>query len=162
MALREIRLDTDPILRKQSREVKEVTDRIKELVADMIETMYEADGVGLAAPQIGVLKRICVIDVYDETGVKVLINPEIVEQKGMYLDTEGCLSIPGVSGYVERPAYTKIKAINLEGEEFFLEGESLLSRAICHEIDHLNGVLFTDLIVEVEEVEEDEEVEACE
>jgi len=151
MALREIRLDSDPILRKQSREVKEITDRIKLLVEDMIETMYEADGVGLAAPQIGILKRICVIDIYDETGVKVLINPEIVEQTGQYLDTEGCLSIPGVSGYVERPEYTKVKALNLEGEEYFIEGEGLLSRAICHEIDHLNGVLFTDLIVEVEE-----------
>ena len=148
MALREIRLDTDPILRKQSREVKEITDRIKVLVEDMIETMYDADGVGLAAPQIGILKRICVIDIYDETGVKVLINPEIVEQTGEYLDTEGCLSIPGVSGYVERPEYTKVKALNLEGEEYFIEGEGLLSRAICHELDHLNGVLFIDKVID--------------
>lgn len=153
MALREIRLDSDPILRKISREVPEITDRIKVLVEDMIETMYHADGVGLAAPQIGILKRIIVVDIYDETGVKVLINPEIVEQDGMYLDTEGCLSIPGKTGYVERPEYTKVKGLNLEGEEIIVEGEGLLSRALCHEIDHLNGVLFTDKVVEVEEEE---------
>jgi len=154
MALREIRLDSDPILRKKSKEVKEVTDRIKVLVEDMIETMYHADGVGLAAPQIGILKRVIVVDIYDETGVKVIINPEIVEQRGMYLDTEGCLSIPGESGYVERPEYTKVKGLNEKGEEIIVEGEGLLSRALCHEIDHLNGVLFTDKIVEVEEIEE--------
>lgn len=160
MALREIRVDSDPILRKKCREVLEVTDRIKILVEDMIETMYEADGVGLAAPQIGILKRICVIDIYDETGVKVLINPVIVDQKGEYLDAEGCLSIPGVSGYVQRPAYTKVKAMNLEGKEFFLEGEGLMSRAICHELDHLDGVLFTDKVVEMDEdVEADEVIE---
>lgn len=154
MALREIRLDSDPILRKQSKEVKEVTDRIKMLVEDMVETMYHADGVGLAAPQVGILKRVIVVDVYDDTGVKVIINPEIVEQRGMYLDTEGCLSIPGESGYVERPEYTKVKGLNEKGEEVIVEGEGLLSRALCHEIDHLNGILFTDKIVEVEEVEE--------
>jgi peptide deformylase len=153
MALREIRVDSDPILRKKSKEVKEVTDRIKVLVEDMIETMYHADGVGLAAPQIGILKRVIVVDIYDETGVKVIINPEIVEQRGMYLDTEGCLSIPGESGYVERPEYTKVKGLNEKGEEIIVEGEGLLSRALCHEIDHLNGVLFTDKVVEVEEVE---------
>ncbi|MCH4890258.1 peptide deformylase [Acidaminobacter sp. JC074] len=151
MALREIRVDSDPVLRKKSRVVDEINDRIKILVEDMIETMYAADGVGLAAPQVGILKRICVIDIYDETGVKVLINPEIIEQKGNYLDAEGCLSIPGESGYVERPEYTKVKALNLEGEEYILEGEGLLSRAICHELDHLDGVLFTDKVVEVEE-----------
>lgn len=160
MALRTIRVDSDPILRKTSRVVPAITDRVKVLVEDMIETMYEADGVGLAAPQIGILKRVVVIDIYDETGVKVLINPEIVEQKGMYLDTEGCLSIPGETGYVERPQYTKVKGLNLEGEEIILEGEGLLSRAICHELDHLNGILFTDLVVEVDEDEfEDDEFE---
>lgn len=153
MALREIRLDSDPILRKRSREVAEITDRIKVLVDDMIETMYDADGVGLAAPQIGILKRVIVVDIYDDTGVKVIINPEIVEQRGNYLDTEGCLSIPGTSGYVERPEYTKVKGLNQYGEEIVVEGEGLLSRALCHEIDHLNGILFTDKIVEVEEEE---------
>lgn len=153
MALREIRLDTDPILRKKSRTVEIIDDRIKVLVEDMIETMYEAEGVGLAAPQIGILKRIIVIDLYDETGVKVLINPEIVEQSGCYIDSEGCLSIPGVSGMVERPLRTVVKGLNLEGEEITIEGEELLSRALCHEIDHLNGVLFTDKVIEEEEVE---------
>lgn len=151
MALREIRLDSDPVLRKKSRPVDEITDRIKILVEDMIETMYHAEGVGLAAPQVGILKRVIVIDLYDETGVKILINPEIIEQEGHYLDTEGCLSIPDVSGYVERPERIKVKGLNLEGEEIVIEGEGLLSRALCHEIDHLNGVLFTDKIVEVEE-----------
>lgn len=154
MALREIRLDSDPILRKQSRVVDDVNDRIKVLVEDMIETMYHADGVGLAAPQVGILKRIIVVDIYDDTGVKVIINPEIVEQRGSYLDTEGCLSIPGTSGYVERPEYTKVKGLNAEGEAIIVEGEGLLSRALCHEIDHLNGILFTDKVVEVEEIEE--------
>lgn len=151
MALREIRVDSDPVLRKISRPVDQVTDRIKLLVEDMIETMYHAEGVGLAAPQVGILKRVIVIDLYDETGVKVLINPEIIEQNGHFLDTEGCLSIPGVSGYVDRPEYTKVKGLNLDGEEIVIEGEGLLSRALCHEIDHLNGVLFTDKVVEVEE-----------
>jgi peptide deformylase len=153
MALREIRLDSDPILRKRSREVKEITDRIKVLVEDMIETMYHADGVGLAAPQIGILKRVIVVDLYDDTGVKVLINPEIVEERGNYLDTEGCLSIPGETGYVERPEYLKVKGLDVDGNEIIIEGEGLLSRALCHEIDHLNGVLFTDKLVEVEEIE---------
>lgn len=153
MALRTIREDSDPALRKKCRTVDKIDDRVKILVEDMIETMYDADGVGLAAPQIGILKRICVIDIYDETGVKVLINPEIIKQEGQYLDTEGCLSIPGVSGYVERPELTVVKALNLEGEEYIIEGHGLLSRAICHELDHLDGVLFTDKVVEVEEEE---------
>lgn len=148
MALREIRKDSDPVLRKQSRVVEKIDDRIKTLVEDMIETMYEADGVGLAAPQVGILKRIIVIDLYDETGVKVLINPEIVKQEGHYIDAEGCLSIPGVSGMVERPEITVVKGLNLEGQEITFEGEGLLSRALCHEIDHLNGVLFTDKVIE--------------
>lgn len=151
MALREIRLDSDPVLRKISRPVDVITDRIKVLVTDMIETMYHAEGVGLAAPQIGILKRIIVIDLYDDTGVKILINPEVIEEDGSYLDTEGCLSIPGVSGFVERPERIKVKGLNLEGEEIIIEGEGLLSRALCHEIDHLNGILFTDKTVEVEE-----------
>ena len=151
MALREIRQDSDPVLRKQSRPVEKIDERIKVLVEDMIETMYHAEGVGLAAPQVGILKRVIVIDLYDETGVKVLINPEILDTEGAYLDTEGCLSIPGVSGYVERPQHIRVKGLNVEGQEIIIEGSGLLSRALCHEIDHLNGVLFTDKIVEVEE-----------
>ena len=148
MALRTIRLDSDPILRKQSRKVESFDEKIKILVADMIETMYDADGVGLAAPQVGILKRILVIDIYDETGVKVLINPEIVDQKGEQIDVEGCLSIPGVSGTVKRPEYIKVKGFDQEGKEIVVEGEGLLARALCHEIDHLDGILFTDKIIE--------------
>lgn len=148
MALRTIRLDSDPILRKQSRQVESFDEKIKILVADMIETMYDADGVGLAAPQVGILKRILVIDIYDETGVKVLINPEIVDQKGEQIDVEGCLSIPGVSGTVKRPEYIKVKGFDQEGKEIVVEGEGLLARALCHEIDHLDGILFTDKIIE--------------
>lgn len=148
MALRTIRLDSDPVLRKKSRIVETVDERIKVLVGDMIDTMYEADGVGLAAPQIGVLKRILVIDIYDETGVKVLINPEIIDQSGSQIDSEGCLSIPGVSGSVERPAYIKVKGLNEEGQEVIIEGEDLLARALCHEMDHLEGILFTDKVIE--------------
>jgi peptide deformylase len=148
MALREIRKDSDPVLRKTSRVVEKIDDRIKILVEDMIETMYEAEGVGLAAPQIGILKRVIVVDIYDETGVKVLINPEILETSGSYCDAEGCLSIPNVSGVVERPVYTKVKALNLEGEEIIIEAEGFLSRALHHEIDHLNGILFTDKVIE--------------
>lgn len=153
MALREIRIDEDPVLRKKCRVVEKIDDRIKILVEDMIDTMHEADGVGLAAPQIGILKRIFVIDLYDEDGVRVVINPEIIEQEGEYIDAEGCLSIPEVNGYVVRPEKTVVKGLNLEGEEIIIEGHGLLSRAICHEIDHLNGILFTDKVVEVEEEE---------
>lgn len=148
MALRTIRLDSDPILRKQSRKVETFDEKIKILVGDMIETMYDADGVGLAAPQIGILKRILVIDIYDDTGVKVLINPEILDQKGEQIDVEGCLSIPGVSGTVKRPEYIKVKGFDQEGKEIVIEGEGLLARALCHEIDHLDGILFTDKIIE--------------
>lgn len=151
MALREIRKDSDPVLRKTSRVVEKIDGRIKVLVEDMVETMYDAEGVGLAAPQVGILKRVIVIDLYDDEGIKVLINPEIIEEEGTYLDTEGCLSLPGVSGYVERPERIKVQGLNLQGETITIEGEGLLSRALCHEIDHLNGVLFTDKVVEVEE-----------
>jgi peptide deformylase len=148
MALRTIRLDSDPILRKKSRLVEKYDEKIKILVDDMIETMYDADGVGLAAPQVGILKRILVIDIYDETGVKVLINPEIVDQKGEQIDVEGCLSIPGVSGTVKRPEYIKVKGYDQVGGLVTIEGEGLLARALCHEIDHLDGILFTDKIIE--------------
>lgn len=148
MAIRTIRTDEDPILRKNSRPVDEVTDKIKGLVDDMIETMYEADGVGLAAPQVGILKRIIVIDIYDDTGVKVLINPEIIEEEGEQMEVEGCLSVPGRSGVVKRPMRVVAKGLNEKGEAITIEGTDLLARALCHEIDHLNGILFTDLMVE--------------
>ncbi|WP_160675736.1 peptide deformylase [Clostridium sp. C8-1-8] len=144
MALRNIRTIGDEILRKRCREVDVINDRIKTLANDMIETMYSEDGVGLAAPQVGILKRIFVVDVYDDYGPRVFINPEILETEGEQIDMEGCLSIPGEQSEVTRPNKVKVKALNLEGKEFVLEAEGLLARAICHENDHLNGVLFVD------------------
>jgi peptide deformylase len=150
MAIRNIRTDDDIILRKKSRKVEDITDRIKVLVQDMLETMYAADGIGLAAPQVGILKRVVVINVGN--GPLVLINPEIIESQGCLVDVEGCLSLPGRQGQVERPAKVKVKALNLDGEEFILEGEDLLARAICHETDHLEGILFTDKLIKKEGV----------
>lgn len=149
MALRNIRTYGDEILRKKSRSIDVVNDRIKTLIKDMFETMYEADGVGLAAPQVGILKRVVVIDVGE--GPIALINPEIIEQGGKYIDVEGCLSVPGEQGEVERPEKIKVKALNEEGKEIILEAEDLFARAICHEVDHLNGVLFVDRIIKSEE-----------
>lgn len=142
MALRNIRVEGDEILRKRSREISEINDRVLTLIQDMKDTMYHAEGVGLAAPQIGILKRIVVIDVGN--GPIVLINPEIVNVQGSQIDLEGCLSVPGVQGKVERPQKVTVKALNEKGEMFELEGEGLLARAFCHEIDHLNGKLFID------------------
>lgn len=146
MAIRNIRTDEDPILRKKSRPIEKIDDRITQLIDDMIDTMYDADGVGLAAPQIGVLKRIIVIDVGD--GIIELINPEIIEVSGSQIDVEGCLSLPNTNGNVERPNYAKVKGLNRKGEKIYIEGEELLARALCHEIDHLNGILFIDKIIE--------------
>lgn len=148
MAIRNIRTIGDEILRKKSRKVEEINDRILTLIKDMQETMYAADGVGLAAPQVGILKRIAVVDIGD--GPINLINPEIIESEGEYLDEEGCLSIPNQQGTVLRPIKIKVKALNEKGEEFILTGEDLLARAICHEIDHLDGILFVDKVVEGE------------
>ncbi len=119
----------------------------------MIETMYDADGVGLAAPQVGILKRVVVIDIYDESGVKVLVNPEIIDQEGEQEEVEGCLSLPGKAGVVKRPARVVVKALNEKGQAYTIEGTGLLARALCHEIDHLNGVLFTDKVIEYVEAE---------
>lgn len=142
MALREIRTDGDEILRKKCKVVNEITPAILTLLDDMAETMYEAEGVGLAAPQVGILKRIVVIDVGN--GIIELINPEIIEVEGEQIGPEGCLSIPGVVGEVTRPLKVKVKTLNRKGEEVILEGEGLLARAFSHETDHLNGILFTD------------------
>jgi len=144
MALRKIRTDEDPLLRMISKEVKTVTERIKELVEDMFETMYKEQGVGLAAPQVGILKRIAVVDIYDGNKF-VLINPVILETSGEQTGIEGCLSFPGRIGEVTRPNYAKVEATNLEGNRYIVEGEGLLARALCHEIDHLNGIVFTEL-----------------
>jgi len=144
MAIRKIREDGDEVLRKKSKPVEEITPRILTLLEDMADTMYEADGVGLAAPQVGILKRIFVIDVYDDEGLRVFINPEILEVRGSQIGEEGCLSIPGKLEDVERANYVKVKALNEKGQEFILEAEELLARAVLHEYDHLEGTLFTD------------------
>lgn len=147
MAIRTIRKEEDPVLRKISKPVEKIDDKIRILVEDMIDTMYDADGVGLAAPQIGILKRVAVIDVYDETGVKVLINPEIIKTEGQQCEVEGCLSIPGKNGKVNRPTKVTVRAMNLEGQWYEITGEGLLAVALCHEIDHLDGILYTDKVV---------------
>ncbi|ADK14324.1 MULTISPECIES: peptide deformylase [Clostridium] len=150
MALRTVRKYGDSILRKKSRKVEEINERIHVLLDDMEETLYEEDGVGLAAPQVGVLKRVIVIDVGE--GILKLVNPEITYSEGKAVDIEGCLSIPGSEGEVERPKKVKVKALNEKGEEIVIEGEDLLARALCHEIDHLNGILFIDKIIKKGEV----------
>ena len=144
MAIRQIRYDGDDILRKKCKEVKEMTERTKTLIDDMLETMYEADGVGLAAPQVGVLKRIVVIDV-DYENPYVLINPVIVEKDGEQTGDEGCLSLPGKVATVTRPNHVICKCLNENMEEVTVEGEGLLARAICHELDHLEGILYKDV-----------------
>ncbi|MBQ7370937.1 MAG: peptide deformylase [Blautia sp.] len=144
MALRTIRTEGDPVLNKVCRPVKEVTDRICILIDDMLDTMYAANGVGLAAPQVGTLKRIVVIDVGE--GPIVLINPEILEVSGEQTGDEGCLSVPGKAGTVTRPNYVKVKALDLDMEEVEYEGEGLLARAFCHEIDHLDGKMYTSIV----------------
>ncbi|MGL5354809.1 MAG: peptide deformylase [Clostridium sp.] len=146
MAIRNIRKNGDDVLRKKSKNVDEINPRIITLLKDMAETMYDADGVGLAAPQVGILKRIFVIDVYDEEGLRVFINPEILETRGSQIGEEGCLSVPGELEDIERANYVKVKALNERGEEFILEAEELLARAVLHEYDHLEGTLFIDHI----------------
>ncbi len=145
MAIRQIRTIGDEILTKKCKAVKEMTPRTKELIGDMFDTMYQASGVGLAAPQVGILKRIVVIDVEDGNRY-VLVNPEIVETRGSQTGYEGCLSVPGKSGIVTRPMYAKVKAWNENMEPYELEGEGLLARAICHECAHLEGQLYVDLV----------------
>lgn len=145
MAIRVIVKYPDPILREKSVEVRNINKNIIKLLDDMAETMYDADGVGLAAPQVGVSKRVTVIDVGDEHGLIELINPEIIEKSGEQIGPEGCLSFPGIVGEVRRAQKCKVRALNRYGEVFEIEGEGLLARAFQHEIDHLNGVLFTDL-----------------
>jgi peptide deformylase len=145
MALREIRVEGDPVLAKVCKEIKEVTPRIQDLIDDMIETMYEANGVGLAAPQVGILKRLVVIDVGE--GPIVMINPRIVAQEGEQTGDEGCLSVPGKAGCVTRPNYVMARFFDEEMNECEIEGEELLARAICHELDHLDGHLYVEKVV---------------
>lgn len=144
MAIRKIRKLGDEVLTKPCKEVTKMTLRTKILINDMLDTMYEAMGVGLAAPQVGILKRIVTIDIGE--GPIVLINPEILETSGEQTGEEGCLSVPGKAGLVTRPNYVKVKALNEDMEEIVLEGEELLARAFCHEIDHLDGKMYVDLV----------------
>ena len=137
MALRTIRIQGDPVLTKKCREITEITPKIRELAEDMLDTMYEANGVGLAGPQVGVLKRIVVIDIGE--GPVVMINPVILETSGEQTGDEGCLSLPGKAGTVTRPNYVKARAFDLDMEEYEIEGTELMARAICHELDHLDG-----------------------
>ena len=157
MAIRKIRELGDEVLTKPCKEVTKMTLRTKILINDMLDTMYEAMGVGLAAPQVGILKRIVVIDVGE--GPIILINPVIVETAGEQCGEEGCLSVPGKSGLVTRPNYVKVRALNEEMEEIELEGEELLARAFCHELDHLDGKMYVELaeggIHDVEPYEEE-------
>ena len=161
MALRTIRLMGDEVLTKKCKEVKELTPRLRELIDDMLETMYDADGVGLAAPQVGVLRRIVVIDIGE--GPIVMVNPEILETSGEQSGDEGCLSLPGKAGLVTRPNYVKARAFNQDMEEYIIEGEELLARAILHECDHLDGHMYVEKVegelhdMRYEEYEEDEE-----
>lgn len=150
MALRELRIDGDPILRKKSREVEKITDRIRFTLDDMLETMYHTDGVGLAGPQIGVLRRIVVVDDREEDGPGPLkmINPVILNREGSCLDIEGCLSVPNRTGMVERPESLTVEYLDENGEEKSIEAEGLLARIICHEVDHLDGILYVDIMEE--------------
>ena len=145
MAIRKIREMGDPVLNKQCKEVTEITPRIQDLIDDMFETLYEAEGVGLAAPQVGILKRIVVIDVTGEDPI-LLINPKILETSGEQEGYEGCLSVPGKSGKVTRPNYAKVLAYDENMNAFELEGTELLARAICHELDHLDGRLYVEKV----------------
>lgn len=161
MALRTIRIMGDNVLKKSCREVKEMTPRIQELIEDMLETMYDANGVGLAAPQVGVLKRIVTIDIGE--GPIVLVNPVIVETSGEQTGDEGCLSLPGKAGEVTRPNYVKVRALDREMNEIEVEGTELLARAFCHEVEHLDGHMYVEKVIgELHDVvyEEDGEEEA--
>lgn len=157
VAIRNIREIGDEVLTKKCKEVTEMTPRIRELIEDMLETMYEANGVGLAAPQVGILKRIVVIDTTGEDP-HILINPRIVETSGEQTGQEGCLSVPGKSGQVTRPNYVKAVALDANMKAYELEGTELLARAICHELDHLDGHLYVEKVEgELQDVKADEE-----
>ena len=144
MALREIVQIGEDVLRKKAKVVEKIDEKIIQLLDDMADTMYEANGVGLAAPQVGVLRRVVVIDIGE--GLIELINPVIIETAGEQLGEEGCLSVPGKVGEVRRPNYCKVEALNRDGEKIVVEGEEFMARALCHEIDHLNGELYIDKV----------------
>ncbi|SDD98489.1 peptide deformylase [Paenibacillus sp. UNCCL117] len=162
MAIKIIVKDPDPVLREVCKPVPKITPNIVKLLDDMADTMYDAEGVGLAAPQIGILKRVIVMDCGEEHGGLIeLINPEIIELEGEQFGAEGCLSIPGLRGDVKRAARAKVKGLNRDGEEIIVEGTELLARCIQHEVDHLDGILYTDLAETVyRSVDETDEEEA--
>lgn len=147
MAIREIRLSGDEILRKTSREVEEVTDKIRELLDDMVETMHKYNGVGLAAPQVGILKRVIVIDLYDGEEPLQLVNPKIIKAKGKQEVEEGCLSFPNEYAKMVRPKEVTVEALDRDGKKVIITGKDLLAQALAHEIDHINGILFVDNMI---------------
>lgn len=158
MALRVIRVMGDEILTKPCREVKEMTPKYCQLVDDMLETMYDANGVGLAAPQVGILRRIAVVDIGE--GPIVLVNPVILEESGEQTGDEGCLSLPGKAAEVTRPNYVRVRTYDENMEEYEIEGEELLARALCHEIEHLDGHMYVEKAIgPIHDVEYDEEEE---
>lgn len=163
MALRTIRIQGDPVLTKKCKEIKEMTPRIMELIDDMFETMYESDGVGLAAPQVGILKRLCVIDVTGEDPL-VLINPVITASDGEQTGDEGCLSLPGKAAQVTRPLHVTVEAYDRDMNRITVEGEELLARALCHELDHLDGHMYTEFadgpVHDVQALPEEDEEDA--
>ena len=146
MAIRQLRYDGDEILRKKSKKIEAVDDKIKELMKDMVETMHKENGVGLSAVQVGILKRVIVADIYDGNKPLMLANPEILKQKGNRLVEEGCLSFPNKFALVNRPTEVTVKALNENGEEITIKAKDLLAQVLCHEINHLDGVLFIDLM----------------
>lgn len=155
MALRNIVKDGDPILRKVCRNVENFDAKLGNLLDDMKETMYKADGVGIAGPQVGILRRVCIVDVRDEDGTIELINPEIIKSEGEQVGSEGCLSFPGKWGTVKRPMEVTVRAQNRRGVWFQKTATELKARAICHEIDHLNGICFVDIAEEVQNEKEE-------
>ncbi|WP_274361550.1 peptide deformylase [Paenibacillus thermotolerans] len=160
MAIRIIVKHPDSVLRERAKEVPKVTPNIQKLLTDMADTMYDAPGVGLAAPQIGILKRVIVVDIGDEHGLIELVNPEILEADGEQFGPEGCLSIPGLQGDVRRKNRVKVKGLNRDGEQIVVDATGYLARALQHEIDHLNGVLYIDIAERVYEPKEEDEEEA--
>lgn len=157
MAIRLIVKEPDEVLHKKAKEVTKITPNVQKLMADMAATMYDAEGVGLAAPQVGILKRVIVIDVGDENGLIGIINPEIVEREGEQFGPEGCLSLPGLNGDVRRAMSVTVKGLNRDGEVFSVTGSGLLARAFQHEIDHLDGILFTDIAEKIYELGQESE-----
>lgn len=157
MALRTIVNSTEDVLHKKCKEVSEVTDKTRELLDDLVETMRAANGVGLAAPQVGILRRICVIEVPEDPKTYELINPEIIFKEGDQYGEEGCLSVPGLCGDVHRPKKVKVKCLDRNGKEVIYEGKDLLARAFCHEIDHLDGHIYTEIADNIRDVNYSEE-----